>query len=318
MRTALLPALALFLFIVPVQAQQVSTLSRGDIHITVRVHGTVSIADTVTLKSTIPGRIEAVYANSTGTWSQAGAELGTVASGHLAALLDSPTTTDRAVILNHWQKDFPLIPVSCPQNCYLLDVLVSPKDWIDPGTPLFKAALNLRLAGFVAPGDAHWIKDGQWLEFWASNLPKQKLRMQVENFILDHPGDPENSGGTFAMDMTPDEYLPPKTRWEGIIIPVDHPNALRAPTASLIEYNGSIFLPLHVSTGITTTEWTEITAGASEGRTYLIMNPSRLGKAALHHVRIPARAKAAPSQPESSAAADGSGAPDYGGDIYTQ
>jgi len=302
------------------RAQEVRQIRRGDIHITVHVHGTVITQNVITLTSTIPGRVEDLYARSTGTWALDSAVLGDVASAHLAAMLDSPTTTDKSVVLARWESDYPLIPVRCPQDCYLLKISVQAGDWISSGAPLFTAAQTLRLTGTVPAGNASLIRDGQWLTYWAKADPNDKFRMLVENFELDRPGEPENSAGRFAMDLTPRQYFPPGTAWEGVIIPVDHPNALLVPTAAVVEFGGELFLPLPVSTGITTAAWTEISAGAGEGEDYLMLKDSQLGKAVRHEVRAPVSSGAA--APAGQAPANPSGAPqqqpDYGGDIYSQ
>ncbi len=324
LRRALLALAAAALAAGAARAQDVLQVRRGDIHITVRVRGTVRAEDKITLTSTIPGRVEDVYASSTGTWILSGNVLGDVASAHLAAMLDSPTTTDRSVVLSRWKSDFPLIPVRCPQDCYLLNIGVRQGDWISSGQPLFSAAETLRMTGKVPAGNAYLIQNGQWLTYWAKNDPADKFRMRVENFALDHPGQPQDSAATFAMDMTPDQYFPPGTAWEGVIIPVDHPNALLVPTAAVVEFDGETFLPLQVSTGITTADWTEIAAGAADGQSYLLLKSSELGKALRHELRKPAPisqdastapqslGQAAPQPPQQQQQ------PDYGGDIYVQ
>ncbi|MDE2313202.1 MAG: hypothetical protein KGL04_03395, partial [Elusimicrobia bacterium] len=119
LRRALLALAAAALAAGPARAQSVLRVRRGDIHITVHVRGTVRAEDKITLASTISGRVEDVYAQSTGTWILNSKALGDVASAHLAAMLDSPTTTDRAVVIDRWKSVFPLIPVRCPQDCYL-------------------------------------------------------------------------------------------------------------------------------------------------------------------------------------------------------
>ncbi|HVA65990.1 MAG TPA: hypothetical protein VNK24_03585 [Elusimicrobiota bacterium] len=302
------------------RAQEVRQIRRGDIRITVHVHGTVITQNVITLTSTIPGRVEDIYARSTGTWALDSAVLGDVASAHLAAMLDSPTTTDKSVVLARWKSDYPLIPVRCPQDCYLLKISVRTGDWISSGDPLFTAAQTLRLTGVAPAGNAYLIRDGQWLTYWAKDNPTAKFRMPVGNFELDHPGEPENSSSRFAMDMAPGQYFPPGTAWEGVIIPVDHPNALLVPTAAVVEFGGELFLPMPVSTGITTAAWTEISAGAGEGEDYLMLKDSQLGKAQRHAVRTPAPVPAGSAAPQAqdSNAQPPSQQPDYGGDIYTQ
>ena len=313
-------AAALAAWPVATRAQEIFQVRRGDIHITVHVSGTVVTQNVITLTSTIPGRVEDLYAQSTGAWALNSAVLSDVASAHLAAMLDSPTTTDKSVVLARWGSDYPLIPVRCPQDCYLLKISAHAGNWISSGDPLFTAAQTLRLTGTVPTGNAYLIRDGQWLTYWAKDDPKDKFRMPVGNFELDHPGESENSSGRFAMDMTPNQYFPPGTAWEGVIIPVDHPNALLVPTAAVVAFRGELFLPLPVSTGITTTAWTEISAGAGEGEDYLVLKDSQLGKAVRDEVRTPAPVPAGSAAPQAqdSTAQPPSQQPDYGGDIYTQ
>ncbi|MDE1977428.1 MAG: efflux RND transporter periplasmic adaptor subunit, partial [Elusimicrobia bacterium] len=189
------------------------------------------------------------------------------------------------------------------------------------GDPLFNAAQTLLLTGKVPAGGASLIRDGQWLTYWAKGRPKDTFRMQVENFALDHPGRPQDSAGTFAMDMTPGQYLPPGTAWEGFIIPVDHPNALLVPTAAVVEFDGETFIPLRISTGITTSDWTEIAAGAVDHQDYLLLKSSQLGKAVRHELRKPAPTSAGASSqqpPAVQSAPQQEQQPDYGGDIYVQ
>ncbi len=309
----------------PAPAQEILHVRRGDIHITVRVRGTVVTRNVTTLTSTIPGRIEDVNFESTGAWEVNGTPpLGTVASERLAALLDSPTTTDRSVVIARWNSVFPLIPIRCPSDCYLLKIQARPRTWISPGDALFTAA-QLLMRGQVSPGGARLIRDGQWLTYWAAAEPKRKFRVRVENFSLDRPGEPQDSAGSFSMAMTPERFLPPGTAWDGVIIPVDHPHALLVPTVSLLDFGGQVFLPVQISTGITTADWTEIAAGARNDEAYLLLNNAQLGKALRHRIEHPAAASGAAAAPSQSAPAQAPAPaprqeqePDYGGDLYGQ
>lgn len=261
-------------------AEQPLDVRRGDLTIRVRVTGTVVVTDTIRLKSAIEGRVEDILA-STYAWKLAGEPLGHLANKEMAAILDSRTTTERGVVVERWREVYAPTPIRCPSDCFLLRTFVKPKEWIKPKAVLFEAC-RLRLVGRVRPEDAQWVKDGQRLEFWAVEDPSRRLETRVANYVLDFQGEKVDPGGTFTMEMGPVQYLDPGTEWEGLMVPVVKKNVLLAPTEALINYAGAVYLPVRVSTGITTEALTEVTAGVSAKTQILVIDDARL-KSALRH-----------------------------------
>jgi hypothetical protein len=102
--------------------------------------------------------------------------------------------------------------------------------------------------------------------------------------------------------MSPDRYFPPGTEWEGEIVPSVKHDVLMVPTAALIDYGGETYLPVRVSTGVTTDDFTQITAGAHDKREILVLDDARL-KGAGRHRRVVDQAAIEAREKEIEAAA---------------
>jgi predicted RNA-binding protein len=277
-------ALLLLLLARPALSEQSLSVRRGTLEVKVRVTGTVVTEDVIRLKATIDGRVEDVFV-STGSWALSDQPLGHLANKEMAALLDAHSTTEKGVLEERWRQVYQPTAINCPRDCYVLRSFVKPKEWLKARALLFEAAQGLRLVARVRPEDVKWIHDGQAVEFWDVGDPSRKLKGQVEHFVLDVQGERVAPGGTFWIEGTPDRYLPPGTQWEGQIVPVIKHDVLIAPTAALLEYKGQTYLPVKVSTGITTETETEITAGTDSGRDILLLDDSSLKDSARHAVK---------------------------------
>lgn len=262
-------------------AQEVLELKRGSLNVTVRAQGTVVTEDVFRLRSTIEGRVEAVPASSH-TWAHPSTDLAYLANEELAAMMDANATTPDQVLEARWQRVYKPTPVQCPDTCFILKAFARPKKWVKPDAVLFEAARKLRLTGRVRAGDTHRVKDGQIISFWDKDDPAHKHQGRVTRFRLDITGGKLRPGGSFSVYLDEDHYLLPGTLWEGEIAAAAKKGVLRVPTRALIQYKGEVFLPVRVSTGITTYEETEITAGASERTHVLILDPSRMGSVRRH------------------------------------
>jgi hypothetical protein len=276
-------AALLALLSVPARAQQAVDIKRGDLRVVVRIKGTVVTTEMIRLKAQIEGRVEKLN-NSTYTWATNNTPVAYLASKEMAAILDSHTTTVHEAIEDRWRKVYQPTPIRCPSDCFVTRMFAKPREWLKPRALLFEAALKVQLIGRVRPEDAHWIKDGQTLEYWAVDNPSKKLRARVSRYVLDIQGEKQEPGGTFTINLTPDSYLDPGTEWEGTIVPVVRRDVLIAPTQALIYHKGSVYLPIRVSTGVTTSEFTEITAGADAKRPVLVLDDSKLGGEATRYV----------------------------------
>ncbi|HEX4046364.1 MAG TPA: hypothetical protein VH309_00940, partial [Elusimicrobiota bacterium] len=199
-----------------------------------------------------------------------------------AAMIDARGGDQQGVMEDRWSRVYRPTPVRCPDTCYVLRVYVRAHTWVKPQAVLFEAASKLKMVGRVRPEDAPLIRDGMELTFWSLKDPKRKLTGRVERFILDVQGEHAEPGGTFTLDMTPDRYFDPGTDWEGEIIPLKKTDVLMVPTASLIEHDGAAYLPIRVSTGVTGTDFTQITAGIEERHEILILDDSQLRGEARH------------------------------------
>lgn len=267
------------------RAQETVAVRRGTLEVKVKVTGTVVPEDVFRLKSAIDGRIEAVLA-STGAWYSSSQALSFLANKELAALVDSKGTTQREILESRWQDVYHPIPVRCPGNCFLLKTYAKTKLWVKPRTILFEAAGRLLMVGRVRPEDAHWIKDGQDLVFWAVKDPGRTYKGRVTKYVLDIQGEAVEPGGTFTLEMSPDRWFPPGTEWEGTIVPLSRRNVLIVPTGALIRKGSDVFLPVRVSTGITTQTLTEVSAGVDNGRKVLVLDDSQLREAERHQQQI--------------------------------
>ena len=267
----------------PAAAQTALETKRGAIEVKVRVKGTVVVGDTVRLKSSIEGRVEGVATGSY-TWVAERAPLGYLANKEMAAILDSHNTTSEGVLKERWRRVYQPTPIRCPEDCFILRVFVKNKEWLKPKSLLFEAALRLQAVGRVRPEDAHWIRAGQDLKYWAVDDPTRVYEARIARYQLDIQGDRVNPGGSFSFEMSPGRYLEPGTDWEGIVIPAKKTGILVVPTDSLIHHEGSVYLPVKVSTGLTTTSLTEITSGVNEKRPILVLEDNKLKDLLRHRV----------------------------------
>ena len=147
---------------------------------------------------------------------------------------------------------------------------------------MFEAAGTLKLVARVRPEDAPWIHDGQDLLFWPVKDPKRVLKGRVTRFLLDIQGEKVTPGATFTLIMSPDRYFDPGTEWEGQIVPQSKKDVLYVPTGSLIREGDTVYLPVRISTGITTQGLTEITSGVEINRDVLVLDDAQLQGAQRH------------------------------------
>lgn len=250
-------------------------VKRGDMVVKVKVTGTVVPDDIFRIKSTIEGRVESVL-TSTFTWRGADQPLAFLAHKELAAMLDSKGSQNVNILEDRWQRVYRPTAARCPDTCFILKSFLKPKTWVKPESVMFEAASTLKLVARVRPEDAHWIRDGQDLTFWPVDNPKRILKGRVTRFLLDIQGQKVTPGATFTLIMSPDRYFDPGTEWEGQIIPLSKKDVLYVPTDALIQEGGNVYLPVRVSTGITTQGLTQISAGAEERRDVLVLDDAQL------------------------------------------
>lgn len=272
---------ALILLAAHAGAATPSQVKRGNLEIKVKVTGTVVADDIFRIKATIEGRVESVL-TSTYVWRGADQPLAFLAHKELAAMLDSKGSQNVDILEDRWQRVYRPTAARCPDTCFILKNFLKPKTWVKPESVMFEAAGSLKLVARVRPEDATWIHDGQDLVFWAVNDPKRRLRGRVTKFILDIQGEKVTPGATFTLVMSPDRYFNPGTEWEGEIVPLSKKDVLFVPTDALIREGGVTYLPIRVSTGITTQGLTQITAGVEEKRDILVLDDAQLHGAARH------------------------------------
>jgi len=286
-RAALLAALCA----APAFGQQAGEVRRGSVEQVVKVTGTVQAVDLFRLKSTIEGRAEQVW-TTTGAWVSPQQDLGILVNKELAALTDVKSSTDKSVVEDRWQKVYQPTRIRCPYDCYILKAYARSKTIVKPRAVLFEAAAHLRLIGKVRPEDAHLIRDGMALDFWPVKNPSQRFHTKIVHYLLDVQGQKVQPGGTFMMDLVlgPKGFLPPDTEWEGLVVPAKKNGVLVVPTAALITFGGDVYLPIKVSTGLTSPEFTEMTAGVEAGRRILTLGETLLGEAQRHRMEADASA----------------------------
>jgi hypothetical protein len=272
------------------RAERVGRVVRSDLPISVSVHGTVIASEPARVKADFDGRIEEVHATPS-SWSLAGAPLAYLASPEMAAMLDSHSTTIRETIEKRWQNVYRLQPIACAADCWVMHAYVKNKQMVAARTLMFEVS-EPRLVGHVRPEDAHWIRAGQTVEFWVAGDPKKRYRARVQRYSLDVPipggeaqpregtvSEPRESGATFATTLSPGNFLPPGTKWEGRVIPSTRKRAFLAPTEALIEYKGALYLPVRVSTGVTTPDVTEVVEGIDHDHDVLVIDEQRFQEA---------------------------------------
>jgi len=280
---ALLAALAS-----PGTAQEASTgtasvarVRRGTMKLLVRVQGTVRPEQVYRLKSTIEGRIETVV-KKPNSWSDDRDPIGTLLTKEMAALVDSNATTPGAVFEDRWQRVFQAVPIACPGRCFVIKVYAQAGTLTQAGTLLAEAAGKLRLVGRVRPGDTAWVKEGQLVRFWDKKDPNRRQAAKIERFVRDVQGDRVVPGGTFTVLLTPEAWLAAGSEWEGVIEAEVKKDVLSVPTKSLLLKDGVAYLPIRVSTGVSTYDETEIIAGVPDGAPVLVLDASASGGVERH------------------------------------
>ncbi|MFH2204601.1 MAG: hypothetical protein ABIJ96_15915, partial [Elusimicrobiota bacterium] len=248
----------------------IGTVERGSIDLTIHTQGTVRAEKIFRMRSTIEGRVEDVFAKPR-VWFPAHKELATVLSKELAAIIDAKSATPAAVMHDRWNGVYKPTPISCPFECYVLKTFARSKKWVEPGALLLEAAQKLRLIGRIPPGSGRFIDEDQILTFWDVKNPNKKLQAKVDDFILDIQGKKVQSAGTFTILLDSRNYLDPGTQWEGTIKPRAKKDVLRVPTSAIIVVDDQAYLPVRISTGITTGEYTEVTAGVASKDQFLFL-----------------------------------------------
>ncbi len=246
----LAPCLAFFSSALFAQSVAVARLS----DISIPVQGTIAFKKREKLEAPFDGRVETVNAQEQ-TWVKAGQPLAYLADTKAAALLDSRGMNPKQAVLDRWKSLYSLMKVSCPRDCLILHRFVSEGRRIKTGDPLFQVAYRVALFGKIPPEYARYVKDGQELVFWPASNALKKKKTRVQNYSLDQTTAPPM--GVFNS-FIPVRRYPQELQWAGrITLAYD---VLAVPTSSLISYQGKVFLPMEVVSGITTKELTEIKA----------------------------------------------------------
>lgn len=305
--------IALLLCASAASAATPSKVKRGDLEVRIKVTGTVVPDDIFRIKATIEGRVESVL-TSTYVWRGADQPLAFLAHKELAAMLDSKGGQNVDILEDRWQRVYRPTAARCPDTCFILKNFLKAKSWVKPESVMFEAAATLKLVGRVRPEDAAWIKDGQDLKFWPVKDPKRVLRGRVTRFILDIQGEKVTPGATFTLTMSPDRYFDPGTEWEGEIVPLSLKDVLYVPTDALVREGGEVYLPVRVSTGITTQGLTQISSGAEDKREILVLDDAQLHGAERHKQEVDAEAlrRRARAQNNSGGIGEDSSAPELG------
>ena len=271
----------------PASGQQAGAVRRGTIDQVVSVVGTVLPIDIFRLKSTIEGRTSRVW-TSTGIWVDSDQDLGFLVNKEFAALSDARNSTDQTVLEDRWQTVYQPTRLRCPYPCYILKAFARSDVWVKPRTVLFEAAAHLRMTGWVRPEGAHLVRDGMTLQYWSLKDPKTRFSTKIVHYARDVQGLQVRPGGTFTLDlvMRPGHFFPPGTEWAGVVVTAKKENVLMAPTDALIRFGDDVYLPVKVSTGITTPEWTELSAGVEEKRALLDLSDAQLRQAQRHKMEV--------------------------------
>ncbi|MEK7384115.1 MAG: hypothetical protein AAB262_12630, partial [Elusimicrobiota bacterium] len=131
----------------------------------------------------------------------------------------------------------------------------------------------------------HRVQNGQRLTFWSLKDPKTTYQGRVSHY----------AGAGFTLDLSPSHSFDPGTEWNGEIAAAASKGIRTVPTAALIRHGGAVYLPVRVSTGVTTAALTQITAGAAEGDEVLIIDDALLKGTQRHRQAMP---RAAPAEEE--------------------
>ncbi|HAM35309.1 MAG TPA: hypothetical protein DEB40_11410 [Elusimicrobia bacterium] len=257
----------------PARGQMTYEVKSGALDEQIRVAGTVAAADIFRLKSTIESRTEQIW-TTTGVWVNPGQSLGYLVNKEFSALLDSRLGAEKEPD-DRWQAVYKPVRIRCPRACFLLKSIARSKQWVKPQTVLFEAAAHLRLVADVRPEDAHLVRNGQVLEYWDKKEPDRHYQTRIARYTRVPPREDTPSPGSFAVNQTPRQFLPPGTAWEGFIVPAKKNNAVFVPTAALLRFGDEAFLPVKVSVGITTPLWTEITEGVEPRRRILVIEDAK-------------------------------------------
>lgn len=269
-------------------AQTPAVARRGDFPIRVRVSGRVVPTDVFRLKSTIDGRVISVSA-STFSWSEHEEPLGMLADKELAAILDAHGSTGSDILEERWQRMYKPTKILCPEDCFVLKKYIRVGQILKPGAILFEAARKLSLEGRVRLESAAFLKKGLELEFWPTSDPSRKQKLKISDYQLDLSGKKGNPGGILTADLSPRATLDPGTPWEGIILAEQKKNTLQVPITALIRHGGAVYLPVKISTGITTEESAEIISGVDDGRAILILPGASLDGTCPHRQEVDPR-----------------------------
>ncbi len=266
----MIPSLVLILLtpVLPLAAQQVDQVRQGTLEVTARVAGTVIAEDSLRLKSPIDGRAEEVWP-STGVWVSPKQILGFLLTKETAALLDGGSSLNQ-LKENPSKSAFEPVPIACPQDCLLIKSFIRPKQWVKSSALLFEAAAGLRLEAQVST-QAQLVRDGMLLQYWDLSHPEKTFTRRVVHYRLQFPEGQAAPVGVFSLKLDEKEFLMPGTPWEGRILISKKNRTLRVPTRALLHHGQETYLPVLVSTGMTTPEWTEITSGAQAQSRILIL-----------------------------------------------
>ncbi|MBI5210393.1 MAG: hypothetical protein HY927_10515 [Elusimicrobia bacterium] len=254
----------------------VTTVRPKAIDIRVPLHGTVEAEGVFRLKANMEGRVEAVTASAF-AWAASTTTLGLLSTKELAAIIEARGNSPEELLQPAWQKRYKLTGIFCPERCFILKVHASPRQKVAPNAPLFEAAKKLRLAGRVDPPYADYLRSGQQCDYWPVGKPSEKRQAAIAGFQR-----AEQGGGTFSLDLPPEKSWDPGTRWEGQISIKLPRRMVGVPTAALFAHDGAVYLAVKVSTGLVTGEFTEIKAGAEEGRHVLLLDHARVASAPRH------------------------------------
>ncbi len=305
----MIPALAslIILAALPLRAQQVDEVRRGEMQWLVQAHGGIAAEDVFRLRSPIDGRAEDVWP-STGVWVLRTQQLGILLSRESAAFLDAGSTLNllKSSTLATPKSIYEPLPINCPHDCFLMKSFLRSKQWVKYGALLFEAATSLRLEGVVPSQEAQLVRDGMILEYWDTKDPARHLQARIIHYRLEFPEGRQMPVGTFTLKLDHKNSLAPGTDWKGTVLISKKSGALRVPTKALLRHGNEVYLPVQVSTGITTQEWTEITSGVKSTNKILVLGEGPTGAVERHAVEmdVPAlfrRLAEQPSPPPSPA-----------------